>query len=91
MRKKEDELIFCKTCVFLKKFDQNTSWETRFCEVCADWNIKITPLAKERTIKNALCHLILNAKNDCPFYSTERVSAERLKRLRLTCKIKMAK
>ncbi len=93
--KEGDKKAFCKVCVFFKQFDTtNGKFSTegsKYCEVCAQWESEDIPVARVRTITNIDCHLILNEKNGCPFYSEEKVSEDQLKKLRIACKLKMAK
>ncbi len=93
--KKEHQKVFCKTCSFFKQFDTEDKKSnisgSGYCKVCAQWEIEDTPVARLKTITNSGCHLKLNEKNECVFYSEEKVLSEQLKKLRITYKLKMTK
>ncbi len=95
MFKLKRENIYCRTCTFFKSFDSvdNKPNEEgkRFCEVCTEWQVKVTPEGRDRTCLNSGCHLKINEKNDCPFFSRIKVDNKTFEKLRITCKLKMAK
>ncbi len=86
--KKMSKKVFGTTGVFFRKYSDNPN--KRFCDVCVNWQEKITPVCISRTPKNSDCHLILNGSNECPFYSQVNVSIVRLKAFRIASKIKLA-
>ena len=85
---------YCQNCSHFKKFD-NVDSQTRerehFRNICAEWKEVDTPVAPSRQIQNQECHLQLNAKNHCLFWTTERISSAKLKRLRTVYKLQQAK
>ena len=82
-------------CTFFQAFntvDGKSNQEGRkFCAICAEWKVEITPEGKDRTSLNSGCHLKVNEDNDCPFFSGEKVSDDRFNKKRTACKLRLAK
>ncbi len=83
--------VYCQHCGFWKLFDttegkRNTT--ERYCNLCAEWQDSDTPVEPQRVMKNGDCHMLLNAKNNCPYYADGRVSEAKWKRTRILLKLK---
>ncbi len=90
---KVKQKVYCQNCGFFKSFAlvSREQRKEKHCSVCAEWKHIAPPAALVKEIQNAECYKVLNAQNNCAFYTELTVSKSKLNRTRVLYKLKKSK